>query len=304
VHRPIRRPKDGVFPRAESFFNVATQIDRLDEEGMGPRIIESHGGRSLHEQSHGESLLALMAHRFRDHGLCLLDEPEAALSPQRQLATRARIHDLAKGASQFIIATYSPISMVCPDAIATRAIRKAWSVSNARRPSSTASGTTSWPIRRRCWIASRRRATRPEPSQRTPAPIMKTLIALLLIVLSGLAAAADTNGLRLFYCIRAEHDCVDPSAPVPTEARMSIAISGRALSSADDFVGFTDKDDTTLQFYVEAPDSILVDMPAPEKQGSYQVRISRGRAMLIIGRLSPPLSRYQTELKLEFAKWK
>ena len=113
----VRRPKDGFFFRAESFFNVATEIENLDREpSPAPPIIASYGGRSLHEQSHGESFLALMIHRFGGRGLYLLDEPEAALSPQRQLAVLSRIHDLVKDDSQFIIATHSPILMAYPEA--------------------------------------------------------------------------------------------------------------------------------------------------------------------------------------------
>ena len=94
--RPIRgrRPRDGYFLRAESYFNVATEIERLDEGGGGPPLIDAYGGRSLHEQSHGESFLALATHRFHGHGLYILDEPEAALSPQRQLALLTLLHDL------------------------------------------------------------------------------------------------------------------------------------------------------------------------------------------------------------------
>lgn len=116
IGKGIRRPLDGFFLRAESFFNVATEIERLDAEGMGPRVIDSYGGKSLHEQSHGESFLALMMNRFAGDGLYLLDEPEAALSPQRQLAALARIHDLVSAGSQFVIATHSPILMAYPDA--------------------------------------------------------------------------------------------------------------------------------------------------------------------------------------------
>lgn len=116
IAKGFRRPRDGYFLRAESFFNVATEIEKLDEEPGGPKVIDSHGGRSLHEQSHGESFMALLTHRFRGKGLYVLDEPEAALSPQRQLAAMARIHQLVKGGSQFIIATHSPILMAYPDA--------------------------------------------------------------------------------------------------------------------------------------------------------------------------------------------
>lgn len=115
--KTFRRPRDGFFLRAESFFNVATNIEQMDAEpGLGPPIIDSFGGRSLHEQSHGESFLTLLTERFRKEGLYILDEPEAALSPTRQMAALRRIHDLVKEGSQFIIATHSPILMAYPDA--------------------------------------------------------------------------------------------------------------------------------------------------------------------------------------------
>jgi predicted ATPase len=109
IARGLRKPTDGFFLRAESFFNVATEIERLD-------VVDSYGGVSLHEQSHGESFLALMLNRFGGDGLYILDEPEAALSPQRQLSALVRIHDLVNLNSQFIIATHSPILMAYPDA--------------------------------------------------------------------------------------------------------------------------------------------------------------------------------------------
>lgn len=111
VAKGVKPPRDGFFLRAESFFNVATEI-----ENLGPSLLSSYGGRSLHEQSHGESFLALMTERFGGQGLYILDEPEAALSPQRQLAVLSRIHDLVLDDSQFIIATHSPILMAYPDA--------------------------------------------------------------------------------------------------------------------------------------------------------------------------------------------
>ena len=115
--RAPSRPRDGYFLRAESFFNVATQIEELDKvPGAGPRIIDSYGGQSLHEQSHGESFLTLLQQRFRGSGLYLLDEPEAALSPTRQLAALARMHQLVESGSQFILATHSPILMAYPGA--------------------------------------------------------------------------------------------------------------------------------------------------------------------------------------------
>ncbi len=111
-------PKDGFFLRAESFYNLASNIDDLDSEPYDvPPIIKSYGGLSLHAQSHGESFLALIENRFGGEGLYLLDEPEAALSPNRLMTLLARIHDLVQKHSQFIIATHSPILMAYPGAV-------------------------------------------------------------------------------------------------------------------------------------------------------------------------------------------
>ncbi|MBS1661825.1 MAG: AAA family ATPase [Bacteroidetes bacterium] len=116
--------RTGFFLRSESFFNLATEIENLDEdEGRKAeggksegrkRIIESYGGKSLHEQSHGESFWALFMNRFSGNGLYILDEPEAALSPTRQMAMLVRMHELIGQQSQFIIATHSPIAMAYP----------------------------------------------------------------------------------------------------------------------------------------------------------------------------------------------
>ena len=109
----MKEPRDGYFLRAESFYNVATEIDELNK--IDP-LLSSYGGKSLHKQSHGESFMALMLNRFFGDGLYILDEPEAALSPARQLALLARINELVKLNSQFIIATHSPILLSYPEA--------------------------------------------------------------------------------------------------------------------------------------------------------------------------------------------
>ncbi|XHS78867.1 AAA family ATPase [Burkholderiaceae bacterium UC74_6] len=117
VAKGYRRPQTRFFLRAESYFNLATEIEALDDApAFGPPIIDSYGGRSLHEQSHGESFMALLTNRFSAEGLYLLDEPEAALSPRRQLAALKRIDQLVRMRSQFVIATHSPILMAYPDA--------------------------------------------------------------------------------------------------------------------------------------------------------------------------------------------
>ena len=117
IAKGFRKPRTGYFLRAESFYNVASEIDKLDAEPVSAsRIIDGYGGVSLHHQSHGESFMTLLTQRFKGQGLYILDEPEAALSPQRQLAVLSRMHDLVRDGSQFIIATHSPILMAYPDA--------------------------------------------------------------------------------------------------------------------------------------------------------------------------------------------
>lgn len=100
---------NGFFLRAESFYNFASHIDEVGSD--------AYGGLSLHQQSHGESFFSLFSNRFNGRGIYLLDEPEAALSPQRQLSFLKIIHDLTvSGDSQFIIATHSPILLGYPNA--------------------------------------------------------------------------------------------------------------------------------------------------------------------------------------------
>ena len=108
--RGTRKPRDSFFFRAESFYNLATQIDEL-------KVSDFYGGKSLHEQSHGEAFFATFMNKFKGNGLYILDEPEAALSPTRQMAMISRMHDLSNQQSQFIIATHSPIIMGYPGAM-------------------------------------------------------------------------------------------------------------------------------------------------------------------------------------------
>ena len=106
------RPEGSYFFRAESFFNVATKAEEYSE--LSTPLM--YGGKSLHRQSHGESFMALMQGTFSEEGFYILDEPEAALSPQRQLTLLILIHQLAQKGAQFIIASHSPILLGIPDA--------------------------------------------------------------------------------------------------------------------------------------------------------------------------------------------
>ena len=118
LSRATARPRDGWFLRAESFYNVASEIEALDEiPAASPEIIESYGGRAMHEMSHGESFMTLVLERFSGRGLYILDEPESARSPTRQLALLARMKMLCNKQSQFIIATHSPILLAYPGAL-------------------------------------------------------------------------------------------------------------------------------------------------------------------------------------------
>ena len=102
------KPRTKFFLRAESFYNFSTEVQRLVEEDGYASLYSSYGG-NLHACSHGESFLKLVENRFSENGLYILDEPEAALSPQRQMSLLCLIDKLVKEGSQFIIATHSPI---------------------------------------------------------------------------------------------------------------------------------------------------------------------------------------------------
>lgn len=117
ISRGYKKHRDGFFLRAESFYNVASNIDEMDEDGgMGTPIISNYGGISLHKQSHGESFMSLVENRFGGKGLYILDEPEAALSPIRLMRLMYCMKELVEDDSQFIISTHSPILMTFPDA--------------------------------------------------------------------------------------------------------------------------------------------------------------------------------------------
>lgn len=112
-----RRPRDGFFLRAESFYNMATFIDRHDADPeSGDPIITGFGGVSLHNQSHGESFLAAVQNRFGGRGLYLLDEPEAALSPSKLLTLLVEFGRLIRNDFQILLSTHSPILMAFPGA--------------------------------------------------------------------------------------------------------------------------------------------------------------------------------------------
>lgn len=114
-----KRTGAGFFLRAESFFNTVSYMDALDKEpSEAPPISAFYGGRSLHTRSHGETFFTVLDLKCRRDGLFLLDEPEAALSPQRQLAFLVLLHDVVhkRRDAQFIISTHSPILLGYPEA--------------------------------------------------------------------------------------------------------------------------------------------------------------------------------------------
>jgi predicted ATPase len=111
LERGLRRPRTDFFLRTESLFVTATYLEDLPHDPL-----RGYGGLSLHEQSHGQSLLAILINRFGPDGFYLLDEPEAALSTQNCLTCLRRIHELVRDGSQFVISTHSPIILAYPDA--------------------------------------------------------------------------------------------------------------------------------------------------------------------------------------------
>ncbi|MGX9864137.1 AAA family ATPase [Pseudomonas moraviensis] len=115
LSKGYRREKDVFFYRAETFYNLSTTIRKFDAEpSFDPEIKTYYGGVDLHCMSHGEAMEALFHHRFKAQGLYVLDEPEASLSPLRQLVFIDRIMELSRGGAQFIIATHSPLIMSIP----------------------------------------------------------------------------------------------------------------------------------------------------------------------------------------------
>ncbi len=117
ITKGTARIRDGFFLRAESFYNVATNIEEMDRQPASSRkVIESYGGVSLHNQSHGESFMALAENRFGGSGIYIRDGAEAGLSPMRLLRLICRMQELVRDHSQFIISTHSPILMAFPDA--------------------------------------------------------------------------------------------------------------------------------------------------------------------------------------------
>ena len=108
---------NGFFMRAETFYDFASYIDEIAQDDDPKKVYRSYGGKSLHKQSHGEAFISLFLNRFGSKGIYLLDEPEAALSPQRQLAFLRIIYQLEQeGIAQFIINTHSPFLMAYPNA--------------------------------------------------------------------------------------------------------------------------------------------------------------------------------------------
>jgi len=115
--RGVRQPSTAFFLRAESYYNFASRLEELDDDpDFAGDPYGALGGKSLHGQSHGESFWSLMYHRMWPGGLFFLDEPEAALSPNRQLAALARMYELCVEGAQFVMATHSPILMAFPNA--------------------------------------------------------------------------------------------------------------------------------------------------------------------------------------------
>ena len=116
IGKSFNKAEDGYFLRAESFYNVASNIDKINKDGLRGPLYDSYGGKSLHNQSHGESFLSLLKHRLGGNGLYIFDEPESALSPMKLLELMVIIDNLVNNNSQFIISTHSPILMAYPKA--------------------------------------------------------------------------------------------------------------------------------------------------------------------------------------------
>ncbi len=116
ISKGYERPKDSFFLRGESYYNVSSYLEEIYRGEKGRQLMEKAYGGAPHERSHGQAFLNLITQRFRGQGLYILDEPEAALSPQNQLAAMVKLYELAQSGSQFLIATHSPILSRLPNA--------------------------------------------------------------------------------------------------------------------------------------------------------------------------------------------
>ncbi|MEO8504002.1 MAG: hypothetical protein ABI609_08910 [Acidobacteriota bacterium] len=129
------------------------------------------------------------------------------------------------------------------------------------------------------------------------------LLLTLGLAVSAAASAGPQSQLKYFYCIHSGRPCKETTPEKPVVSGNAMAVARRALATKDDFVGFVDAQDTTLQFKAEDGEAILVDLPDPKLQGSYSTHLDRAQALKLIDGLSAPLARYRAQLKLKFAKW-
>jgi hypothetical protein len=132
---------------------------------------------------------------------------------------------------------------------------------------------------------------------------MKYFLLLSALFFAGQMSAKDATNIQVFYCIHAETDCSVSGKPTLMAAEKIWRLAQRAMVAKDDFFGFVDNHDVTVQFMMEGPDVVLVDMPVPAQKGSYQTRVNHDTALALIKRMKAPLDSYKSTLQLKFAKW-
>ncbi|GHA16244.1 hypothetical protein GCM10008090_27560 [Arenicella chitinivorans] len=127
----------------------------------------------------------------------------------------------------------------------------------------------------------------------------KVTLLLSLLFLCTPAGAHDS----VFYCVYQTNECVESSDPIPIENAEINRILGDVVAGASNFIGFVDRHGTTIQFYVDQPGDIWVEIPSPENKGSFGKRISNNDMMLLVKKLEAPYWMYKGTLKLKFTKW-
>jgi hypothetical protein len=125
----------------------------------------------------------------------------------------------------------------------------------------------------------------------------------LLLALVAASCTSVPGDYKVFYCVRQKKECVSPEHPASMPREEAVGLMRRASAEKDAFLGFVDSKDVTLQFYTRQPHKIWVEIPAPEKKGSYGTLLTEEKALAVIQNLSGDLAQQKTALGLKFEAW-
>jgi hypothetical protein len=143
----------------------------------------------------------------------------------------------------------------------------------------------------------------PTPAARRISRMLTRLLPALTFALVAASCATAPGDYKVFYCVHQKKECVSPEHPAPMSRDATVSLMKTAATEKDAFVGFVDSKDVTLQFYTRQPHKIWVEIPAPEKKGSYGALLSEEKALAVIRDLSGDLAPQKAALGLKFEAW-